>query len=332
LNTAVHASTPAPSAEHGRPLVAVTGGTGFLGKKTVQAMNELGIPVRVLARRLPPSWERIGAAEYREADLGAAVPSEVLAGVEVVVHCAAETAGGWEDHERNSVAATEHILRAARAAGVTRVIHVSSIAVHATTRAPIREDSALERNARRRGPYVWGKVTSEVRALQLGKELGIDVHVVRPSALVDYQAFEPPGRLGKRVGNVFVAVGSRRDPLGVVDVSFAGQVLAWMVLEFDESPGVLNLLAPRLPMRRELVTRLRRAHPEVTVVWLPTAMVVPLAWFAIVAQRVLRPRRPAMNLAKAFASQRYDSSRVASIAPTVSRLFQSPAPEAAEVP
>lgn len=331
LNSSVQARVSEASVARIASRVAITGGTGFLGKKTVQAMAALGVPVRVLARRLPPAWDRIGDAEYREADLGVPIPPTVFAGVEVVVHCAAETAGGWEDHERNSVAATEHVIRAAHAAGVTRVIHVSSLAVHATTRAPIREDSALERNARGRGPYVWGKLVSEQRALELGKELGVDVRIVRPSALVDYQAFEPPGRLGKRVGNVFVAVGSRRGPLGAVDVSFAGQVLTWMALRFDESPRVLNLLAPELPTRGALVTRLRRAHPEVSVVWLPAAVVVPLAWFGIVVQRVLRPRRPAMNVAKAFASQRYDSSLVASITPDVRDLFQSPEQETAEV-
>jgi len=308
---------------HGQWRIAVTGGTGFLGKSAVQAMNALGAPVRVLARRLPPAWERIGAAQYREVDLGTALQPDIFAGIDVVVHCAAETAGSWNEHERNSVAATENVLRAAYAAGVTRLIHVSSIAVHARTRTPVREDSALERNARGRGPYVWGKLTSEQRALALGNELGIDVRIVRPSAVVDFQAFEPPGRLGKRVGNVFVAVGSRRDPLGVVDVGFAGQVLAWMALRFDESPRVLNLLAPELPTRGDLVTRLRSAHPELMVVWLPMAIMVPIAWLGIAAQRVLRPRRPALNVAKAFATQRYDKSRVASIAPAVRQVFQS---------
>jgi predicted dehydrogenase/nucleoside-diphosphate-sugar epimerase len=332
LNSAATVSVPDWDTEGDPTRVAITGGTGFLGKKTVQAMNALGVPVRVLARRLPPAWERVGAAQYREADMGAPLPPDVFAGVDVVVHCAAETAGSWADHERNSVAATEHVLRAAHAAGVTRVIHVSSIAVHATTRAPIREESALERNARGRGPYVWGKLTSEQLALRLGTELGIDVRIVRPSSLVDYEAFEAPGRLGKRVGNVFVAVGSRHDPLGIVDVSFAGQVLTWMALRFDEAPRVLNLLAPELPTRGELVKRLRSRHPELAVVWLPMAAVVPLAWVAVAAQRVLRPRRPAMNVAKAFANQRYDKSRVASIAPAVGKLFQSPALDAAPVP
>ena len=45
------------------------------------------------------------------------------------MHLAAETAGGFEEHRRNSVDATECVIRAAAKAGVKRVIHVSSLAV-----------------------------------------------------------------------------------------------------------------------------------------------------------------------------------------------------------
>jgi hypothetical protein len=48
---------------------------------------------------------------------------------------------------------------------------------------------------------------------------------------------------------------------------------------------------------------------------------LPLSWLAIGAQRVLRPGRPAMNVAKAFATQRYDSARSAALAPSVAELF-----------
>jgi len=52
----------------------------------------------------------------------------------------------------------------------------------------------------------------------------------------------------------------------------------------------------------------------------------------IVSERTLRPQRQAMNVAKAFANQRCDMSRVVSIAPAVGQLFQSSALDAAAIP
>ena len=49
-------------------------------------------------------------------------------GVGTVVHCAAETAGGKDDHQRNSIDATRRVIEVAAHAGVRRVVHISSIA------------------------------------------------------------------------------------------------------------------------------------------------------------------------------------------------------------
>ncbi|HEX6967166.1 MAG TPA: Gfo/Idh/MocA family oxidoreductase [Gemmatimonadaceae bacterium] len=296
--------------------VLLTGGTGFLGKEIARALTDHGDVARVVARRSPPAWEQLPGVEYHVADVSDGLPGDLLQQMDVVIHCAAATAGGFDEHRKHSVQATERVLRAAAEAGVSRVIHVSSLAVlsAANSRTALNEDSPLEARGEERGPYVWGKLESERRAVALGKELGITVKVVRPGALVDYDNFEPPGRLGKRLGNIFVAVGSPRDNLGVADVRFAGRTLAWMATHFDEAPQTLHILAPQLPTRRELVSRLRKVNPDLTVVWLPTALLVPLSWTAIGAQKVLRRGKPAVDVAKVFASQRYDTSRIRDIA------------------
>ena len=296
----------------------VTGGMGFLGKAVVEALAARGTPVRALGRRQPAAWEREPSVEYVAADLGDALPAGLFDGVEVVVHCAAETAGGWEGHRRNSITATERVLRAAAASGVRRLIHVSSLATLASTNgAPLHDDGELEPRPAEYGPYVWGKVESERLAARLGAELGVDVRIVRPGALVDYGRFDPPGKLGRRIGNIFVAVGSPSDRLGVADVRFAGRAIAWMTTHFDAAPRVLNLLAPTLPTRRELLSHLRRSNPDLAVIWLPRIALVPLAWAAIAAQKVLRPGKPAVNVAKVFATQRYDTARISTLAPLI---------------
>ena len=311
-------STPLePTAD--RRFVVLTGGTGFLGKEIVRALRQQGTGVRVLARRAPPAWERIPGVDYAVADLSQPIPPSALSGADLIIHCAAATAGGWDEHQKHSIDATEHLLRAAATAGVERIIHVSSLAVLAPDNGdgPVREDTSLEPRSRDCGPYVWGKLESERLAVRLAEDLKLDLRVVRPGALVDYRSFEPPGRLGKRVGNVFVAVGAPSDSLGVIDVQFAAKAIAWIGRHFADAPATLNLLEPRLPTRRELLGHLKRSNPDLTVVWVPTVALKPLSWAATGLQKVLRPGTSSIDVSRVFGTRRYDTSRMSMLAPLV---------------
>jgi nucleoside-diphosphate-sugar epimerase len=196
---------------------------------------------------------------------------------------------------------------------------VSSISVMAVPPRgeKLSESTPFEANSRTGGPNAWGKIESERLAVARCREFGIELRVVRPSALVDYRQFDPPGLLGRRLGNMFVAVGMPSHKLGVVDVVFSGQTLAWMVRHFDEVPVVLNLFEPELPTKRELLARLRGMNPDLTVFWLYPFVLMPLSWFAFALQKVLRPSRPALSIAKMFARLQYDTSLIRKLAPAI---------------
>jgi predicted dehydrogenase/nucleoside-diphosphate-sugar epimerase len=317
----LRAAYPAPELEaRGRSApIVVTGGTGLLGKEVVRSLLAGGDLVRVVARRTPPEWEKIPGVTYAVADISQPIAPEVMAGAEMIIHCAAETAGRWEQHQRNSVNATEELLRAAGAAGVKRMIHVSSISVLAVPARgdQLTDDGALEARSRSGGPNAWGKIESERIAASRCKDLGIDLRIVRPSALIDYREFDPPGLLGRRVGNIFVAVGMPGHQLGVVDVVFSAKTIAWMVRHFEEAPRVLNLFEPKLPTKRELLVILRRNNPDLTVLWLPPVILLPLSWLGVALQKMIHPRRAAFNVAQMFARLRYDTSRIAALAPAI---------------
>lgn len=311
----------------GSPVICVTGGTGFLGAQVVRVLAAGGAQVRCLARRTPPPWEQEPGVDYAHWDLGEPLPSESLRGVETIIHCAAATAGGWDEHRRNSINAVEHLVRAAAAAGVRRIIHISSLAVLAEPPrgGSVAESSPILAHSDRNGPYVWGKLESESLLLRLAAESGIETRLIRPGAILDERNFEPPGRLGKRLGNLFVAVGSGGDRLGVVDVRFAARAVAWAARDFEAAPPVLHLLAPELPTRRELVARLRRSNPDLRVFWLPRPLLHPLSLLAVALQKVLRPGRPALELARVFATQRYDNSVIVELAPVIRVSGSAPA-------
>jgi nucleoside-diphosphate-sugar epimerase len=211
------------------------------------------------------------------------------------------------------VAATRHVLQAAAAAGARQVVQVSSVAVLARGRGVVGDEAPLEPDSRGQGPYVWGKLESERLAGELGRELGLAVKVLRPGALVDYADFDPPGRLGKRLGPFFVAVGAPWHRLGTTDVRFCAEALAWMADHWNEAPDRINLLDPESPTKRDLLRRLRAGNPDLRVIWLPTLVLHPLSWAAIALQKLLRPGKPAINVAKVFSQQAYDTGRSATL-------------------
>ena len=299
--------------------IVVTGGTGILGKEVARVLVADGHEVRAVARRTPPEWDKVPGVTYVVADLSRPIPAAVMAGAETIIHCAAETAGRWEQHQMNSVNATEEVLRAAAVAKVKRMIHVSSISVLAVPArgAQLTDDGPIEANSRSGGPNAWGKIESERLAVARCAEHGIELRIVRPAALVDYRQFDPPGLLGRRIGNIFVAVGMPGHRLGVVDLVFSARTIAWMVRNFSDAPRLLNLFEPELPTKRELLVLLRKNNPDLTVIWLPPIALIPLSWALLGLQKLLRPRSPALNVAQMFARLQYDTSRIASLAPAI---------------
>jgi nucleoside-diphosphate-sugar epimerase len=154
------------------PLIALTGGTGFVGQSVVDLALECGAQVRGLARR--PGAERPGL-DWVQGDLAdRAALAEVMQGAEVVIHLAGVVnAPDPDDFDRANVEGTMAVLDAARAAGVPRFVFVSSL-------------SAREPELSRYG-------ASKARAELVVKASGLDWTIVRPPAIYgprDREMFE----------------------------------------------------------------------------------------------------------------------------------------------
>jgi predicted dehydrogenase/nucleoside-diphosphate-sugar epimerase len=311
--TKLNAATAAlPPVDGKRGTVFVTGGTGLLGRKVADELRHAGFAVRVGARRLPRVSVRLPGVQYCTVDLARGLEAGVLDGVGLVVHCAAETAGGKDDHVRNSINASRHVVEASALAGVPRVIHVSSLAVlkpgHQVGGGPLSESSPLDAGNLERGPYVWGKAESEVLVQRLSREAGIDVKVVRPGPLVDYAAFHPPGRLGRELGPWFVAIGGKQTPLSVCDVGTAARVIRSFAEDFDAAPALVNLVESPPPTRRELMDRYLAIRPDLKARWFPAILLRLLNGPAKLAQRLLLGSAKPVDVYAAFASERYDTT------------------------
>ncbi|MFQ5529634.1 MAG: NAD-dependent epimerase/dehydratase family protein, partial [Gemmatimonadota bacterium] len=247
------------------------------------------------------------------------------------VHCAAATSGGWREHQSASIDATMHVVDAMAAAGCGRLVHVSSIAVVDGRGAEIGESSPYREDPRASGPYAWGKLESERLVRRRGADGTMDITIVRPGAIVDYDDFDPPGRLGKRLGNLFVAVGGRREGLGVVDVEFCAQAIAALV-EMKGAPDVVHLLEPGLPTRRRLVGHLKHRNPSLRVLWIPRWTVRPLGLLAVGLQKLLRRGQSVVDVGAIFANREYDTTIAAGINRTLATADETENRSEAEGP
>lgn len=325
LESAV-ARMPAPTR---RGVVLVTGGTGLLGRRVVEELRYAGYSVRTVARRMPAPSARVPGVQYVTGDLARGLGAEAFEGVESIVHCAAETSGGKSEQQRNSIAATKLLLERGAAAGVKTILHVSSLAVIKPGNGRmVDERTPIDAGNLERGPYVWGKAESEVLASQLGRELGVQVKIIRPGPLVDFDDFHAPGRLGREVGPWYVAIGSRTSPLSVLDVSTGARVIRSYIDDFAGAPDLVNLVQTPAPTRGDLVERLRRVRPDLKIVWFPALLLRVLSGPAKLAQRWLMGASKPIDLYAAFSSERYQPDIAAGV---IARAKHSAVPPAARV-
>ena len=105
-------------------IVAITGGTGFVGAHLLRLAADAGHEVRALTRRPQPAQRGV---TWVAGDL--AHPADLCAGADAVIHLAGvinapDPAGFFE----GNVAGTATLLAAATTAEVRRFVHVSSLA------------------------------------------------------------------------------------------------------------------------------------------------------------------------------------------------------------
>ena len=276
-----------------KPVAVVTGARGFLGREITRSLAKRGYHVRGVSRT--PDVDHPFVHAWVRADLGRSIAPDVLAGAEVVVHAAAETAGGYEDQQRNSIDATGNILAAMKEAGVRRLVYVSSISVVRPPKFQERqhERTPLPADARPLGAYTWGKTEAERLVSQAMAAREVEARVLRPGALVEWKSGELPGLLGRRLfGKWHLGLGRPGLPLPVCEVRAAGATIAWSAERFEEAPEVVNLFEEKVGTRRAILDKFRAAGWRGRMVWMPIPLFAGLFSFARMAIGMVKGRRP----------------------------------------
>jgi len=178
----------------GRRALLVTGASGFLGRRLLEAVAarwpDRALHALVHDRPAPP----IPGVVTVRGDLAAEVALEpLLEGVETIVHLAAVThASRRDDYVRVNAEGTARLARAAARAGVARLVLVSSRAIRPECGDYARSKRAAEEAAASAGiPYVVLRL-SEVYGEGSGEGLNALIGLVRRSPIVPYPAGATP--------------------------------------------------------------------------------------------------------------------------------------------
>ena len=161
-------------------MVAITGGTGFVGQAVLDAAERRGVRLRALARRLPGDRPTVDWVQGNLADQGAL--SGLVEGAEAVVHIAGLTnIPDPAEFETANVTGTAQMITAAKAAGIARFVFVSSLSA--------------------REPHLSRYGASKAAAEELVRASGLDWTIIRPPGVygprdVDYLDMFKAAKLG----------------------------------------------------------------------------------------------------------------------------------------
>ncbi len=221
----------------------VTGATGFVGRRTLEAM--LAGPfeeIRCLVRdpsRLPDDPRLRAVRGALPDDLAAA--DEALPGCDVVVHLAAVTGRATaDDHQAVSVSGTEALLRLASTAGVRRFLFVSTIAV--------------KYPEKKHYPYAAAKQEAE----RLVRESGLDVAVLRPTVVLGPGSAVEAGIVSLACAPVLPRFDGGRASVQPVHVDDVAAAVAHLAARPELGGATIDFGGPEAMTWDELLRRVRR--------------------------------------------------------------------------
>lgn len=162
--------------------ILITGATGFVGSALCNTLiqNELSV-VGVSRGKTTQPWHVLGPSLSVDADWSA-----LLINVSVVIHCAALVHQmrcgdnvSRDDYLRINTEGTLKLARDAVAGGVKRFIYLSSVKVNGEF-SQVDKPFSTSNEHIPADPYGFSKYQAETQLLQLAKETGLEVVIIRP--------------------------------------------------------------------------------------------------------------------------------------------------------
>ncbi|TAL05850.1 MAG: NAD-dependent epimerase/dehydratase family protein [Verrucomicrobia bacterium] len=228
---------------------AITGSSGWVGGRLKNFLTNAGWDIVDWTRRPASAGKSVS---FR---LGEDVDPKQFAGVKALVHCAYDFSGRrWEDIERVNVRGSEKLLRAAKAAGVERIVFISTISAFDGCRS------------------LYGKAKLEIE--KVAREVG--AVIIRPGLVY-----------GEKPGGVFGGLVKQVQGGKFVPLIGGGGQLQFLVHEQDLGRFVSRCLAGEISERNPITVAhedawtMRKMLSELAAAQNKRVTFVPVPWRAV---------------------------------------------------
>lgn len=276
----------------------ITGASGFLGKYVVAEALRRGHQVRAVVR--PSSnekcltWHNHPNIELIRLDLRRKDGIvDAVRGTDAVIHLAAAKEGDFYTRFAGTVIATENLLDAMIAAGVLRLVDISTFSVYdyqgISSGTTITEDSLIESNPLGRDEYAQTKLLQEQLVREFEQNHSAQVTIVRPGLIYGRDNLWSSLLGGKLTDNLWLRIGAYATiPLTYVENCAEAIVSA---VERDEAKArTLNIVDDNLPTQRNYVKKLKQQGYSIPrlipVNWTLMRFIASIIW--TYNQRVLK--------------------------------------------
>ena len=184
-----HSTAPLQTKSTTKPRILVLGGTGFIGKEVIRQLTGAGHEMRLLVRNAGnlPLQLRGPSVDVQSGDLLSKRDLlQAMEGIDYVLHLARANVKTWAEYQEFDIGATRNVADSAVEAGVKRLVYTGSIASYyqGHKAGMITEETPLDRRIARANFYSRAKTVSEEMLLQIHREQGLGLVILRPGIVI----------------------------------------------------------------------------------------------------------------------------------------------------
>ena len=287
----------------------VTGAAGFIGAYVIHELLRREHRVLALVRASAPDrWSQLDNLEIMRVDLREPRFLDLREkGIDVVLHLAAATQGPRDQQFDDTVTGTAHLLSAVRAAGIQRLVGISSIAVldyRSVRPVSVIDELVAVSDDAGVGDYTAAKISQERLFGDFASEPGNSCIILRPGLVYDNVRLTP-GHAGI-VRPHLALLASHRGEVATVEVHGLAAAIANAAERHFAGYEVIHVVDDDLPSQSEYIDALQRRGllPRTTIV-IPWRILQGVSGFSatVLAALGFQGRQPEVLLPKAFAAR-----------------------------